>query len=107
MPPESRAPASAVWALGLTQIVGYGTLYGDMCGGLAVISDVVRRYDIDAVHLDDYFYPYPDGTDFPDDATYADYQAGGGQLGLGDWRRDNVNRFVQALVVVLNLNDAI
>ena len=62
---------------------------------VAVIADVVTRYDVDGVHFDDYFYPYPDGSDFPDDATYADYQAGGGQLGLGDWRRDNVNRMVE------------
>lgn len=60
-----------------------------------VIADVVTRYDLDGVHFDDYFYPYPDGSDFPDDATYGDYLAGGGDLGLGDWRRDNVNRMVK------------
>lgn len=68
---------------------------------LAVIADVVRRYDIDAVHLDDYFYPYPDsrclGLSFPDSAGYARYVQGGGALGRDDWRRDNVNRFVEAL----------
>lgn len=62
---------------------------------VAVISDVVTRYDVDGVHFDDYFYPYPSGEAFPDDATYAEYQGGGGQLGLDDWRRDNVNRMVQ------------
>ena len=68
---------------------------------LAVIADVVQRYDIDAVHLDDYFYPYPDsrcsGLQFPDSASYARYRASGGQLARNDWRRDNVNQFVQAL----------
>ena len=60
-----------------------------------VIMDVVRRYDIDAVHLDDYFYPYPiQGQTFPDDKTYAAYKATGGQLSLGDWRRENVNKMV-------------
>lgn len=60
-----------------------------------VIMDVVRRYDIDAVHLDDYFYPYPiQGQTFPDDQTYAAYRATGGQLSLGDWRRENVNKMV-------------
>lgn len=67
----------------------------------AVIRDVMRRYDIDAVHLDDFFYPYPDsrcaGLQFPDSATYARYQAQGGTLSRNDWRRDNVNRFVQQL----------
>jgi uncharacterized lipoprotein YddW (UPF0748 family) len=60
-----------------------------------VITDVVTRYDIDGVHFDDYFYPYPDGSDFPDDATYGEYVDGGGSLDLGDWRRDNVNRMVK------------
>jgi uncharacterized lipoprotein YddW (UPF0748 family) len=69
-----------------------------------VILDVVRRYDIDGVHLDDYFYPYPE-TDsatrqplpFPDSASYSRYQAAGGRLGRDDWRRDNVDRLVQRL----------
>ena len=50
---------------------------------LKVILDVVRRYDIDGVHLDDYFYPYPEylgGADFPDDASWKKYQDGGGKL---------------------------
>lgn len=63
-----------------------------------VILDVVRRYDIDGVHLDDYFYPYPiEGKSFPDNKTYAAYQASGGKLSLGDWRRENVNQMVQRL----------
>lgn len=70
---------------------------------LAVIADVVRRYDIDAVHLDDYFYPYrirgKDGreVEFPDESSYAAYRRRGGTLGRGDWRRDNVNQFVREL----------
>ncbi|HBL14382.1 MAG TPA: hypothetical protein DD379_23935 [Cyanobacteria bacterium UBA11162] len=63
-----------------------------------VILDVVRRYDIDGIHLDDYFYPYPiAGKAFPDSATYATYKSVGGKLNLGDWRRDNVNKMVQRL----------
>jgi uncharacterized lipoprotein YddW (UPF0748 family) len=65
-----------------------------------VILDVVRRYDVDGIHLDDYFYPYPvTGQTFPDDKTYAAYQAAGGKLSLGDWRRDNVNTMMQRLSV--------
>jgi uncharacterized lipoprotein YddW (UPF0748 family) len=61
----------------------------------AVITDVVRRYDVDGVHFDDYFYPYPSGSSFPvgitneDDATFAAYNRG--FVNRGDWRRDNVN----------------
>lgn len=61
----------------------------------AVISDVVKRYDIDGLHFDDYFYPYPTATPFPDSSTYAQYQASGGLLSLHDWRRDNVNTLMQ------------
>jgi len=65
---------------------------------IAVVRDVVQRYDVDAVHIDDFFYPYPDTcTNFPDSLTYRRYQQGGGALSLGDWRRDNVNRFVERL----------
>jgi uncharacterized lipoprotein YddW (UPF0748 family) len=70
---------------------------------LAVILDVVRRYDIDGVHMDDYFYPYKEKDSdgkiipFPDDDTWADYQKGGGKLSRDDWRRDAVNRFVERL----------
>ncbi|MGH1395335.1 MAG: glycoside hydrolase family 10 protein [Trichormus sp.] len=63
-----------------------------------VMMDVVRRYDIDAVHLDDYFYPYPiQGQSFPDDKTYAAYKSRGGNLNLADWRRENVNQMVLRL----------
>ena len=63
-----------------------------------VIIDVVRRYDVDGVHLDDYFYPYPvAGQEFPDRATYNAYRQAGGNLSLNDWRRENVNQMVQRL----------
>ncbi|MBP1964480.1 family 10 glycosylhydrolase [Paenibacillus aceris] len=60
------------------------------------IMEVVRNYDIDSVHMDDYFYPYVvDGKDFPDDATYQAY--GAAFPNKGDWRRDNVNKLVHEL----------
>lgn len=65
-----------------------------------VILDVVQRYDIDGVHVDDYFYPYREKDaqkveiPFPDGASWAAYQRGGGKLARDDWRRDNVNRFI-------------
>ncbi|WP_413172946.1 glycoside hydrolase family 10 protein [Anabaena azotica] len=63
-----------------------------------VIIDVVKRYDLDGVHLDDYFYPYPiSGQSFPDNKTYATYTANGGKLSLEDWRRENVNQMVLRL----------
>ncbi|HEY8379281.1 MAG TPA: family 10 glycosylhydrolase [Nannocystis sp.] len=64
---------------------------------VAVIADLVTRYDVDGIHFDDYFYPYPNGTEFPDDATWTAYQAAGGKLSRADWRRDNVHAMVQAV----------
>lgn len=66
---------------------------------LRIILDVVNRYDVDGVHLDDYFYPYKDAkkSDFPDDLTWSRYRESGGELSRDDWRRDNVNRFVHTL----------
>jgi len=58
---------------------------------VATVLDVVRRYDVDGVHFDDYFYPYPNGDEFPDEATYRAYLAGGGSLSKADWRRHNVD----------------
>ena len=68
---------------------------------LAVLRDIVRRYDVDGIHFDDYFYPYPNGTPFPDAATYALYTDAGGALSLGDWRRANVNALVREASVML------
>ncbi|MEU0741991.1 family 10 glycosylhydrolase [Streptomyces sp. NPDC006134] len=56
--------------------------------------DAVAKYDVDAVHFDDYFYPYPvAGQTFDDDAAWA---AHGGAFGSrADWRRDNIDRLVR------------
>lgn len=63
-----------------------------------VVLDVVRRYDIDGVHIDDYFYPYPEGgAEFPDETTFRRYAEAGGTLSKADWRRQNVNDLVRDL----------
>lgn len=76
---------------------------------LAVIADVVRRYDVDGVHIDDYFYPYPvkaagDGSSnelaFPDEPSWTRYRQQAGLFGWrdrADWRRSNVDRLVRDL----------
>ncbi|MDG2125756.1 MAG: family 10 glycosylhydrolase [Verrucomicrobiales bacterium] len=64
---------------------------------IKVITDVARRYDVDGVHIDDYFYPYPSAgqkTDFPDSATYARYGRGKNR---DAWRRSNTDTFVRDL----------
>lgn len=63
-----------------------------------VVSDLVLNHDIDAVHMDDYFYPYPAaGQPFPDDNSFALYGAGYSQSQRADWRRNNVNQLVREL----------
>ena len=69
---------------------------------LAVVRDIVTRYDVDGLHLDDYFYPYPieergRAVPFPDGDSYRRAQAQGETLGRDDWRRQNVDRFVERL----------
>ena len=60
------------------------------------IMDAVTRYDIDGVHFDDYFYPYPtNNQDFADDATFAQY--GAGFTDRGDWRRHNIDLLIQEM----------
>lgn len=65
-----------------------------------VVMDLVKRYDLDGIHFDDYFYPYSsynNGKDFPDNQSWAAYQQSGGELSRGDWRRESVNSFIQNL----------
>jgi uncharacterized lipoprotein YddW (UPF0748 family) len=91
---------------------------------LDVVREVVRNYDLDGVHLDDYFYPYPiadlaatrapaaanaaaltnpgaapaaKNLEFPDEPSWQRYLATGGKLSRADWRRQNVNQLVEAL----------
>jgi uncharacterized lipoprotein YddW (UPF0748 family) len=66
----------------------------DYC--IKIVTDVVKRYDIDAVHMDDYFYPYRIGkSEFPDLMAYRQYNMK--SLSRDDWRRDNVNKLVRRL----------
>lgn len=67
-----------------------------------VVLDVLKRYDVDGIHLDDYFYPYPElrrrrEIPFPDAATFARYKKQGGKLGRDDWRRRNVDLLIDTL----------
>jgi uncharacterized lipoprotein YddW (UPF0748 family) len=69
----------------------------------SVLLDVVRRYDIDGVHIDDYFYPYPvkdkagAAIPFPDEPSFQKYHRSGGTLPLDAWRRQNIDQFVETL----------
>jgi uncharacterized lipoprotein YddW (UPF0748 family) len=62
---------------------------------ISIIMHVVRRYDIDGVHFDDYFYPYPGKEKLPDTTTYIQY--GTGFNDINDWRRHNVDTLIHVL----------
>ena len=72
---------------------------------LDVLMDIVQRYDIDGLHVDDYFYPYKIFTDeknkvekpFPDDNAWKKYTQSGGTLERSDWRRSNIDTFIRDL----------
>lgn len=60
-----------------------------------IVDDIVTRYDIDAIHFDDYFYPYPiDGKQFADSKSYSKY---GNGMKLDDWRRHNVDLLIEEI----------
>lgn len=62
----------------------------------SIVADIVQRYDVDGLHIDDYFYPYPaPGKTIHDAPTYHRYP--NGFTDINDWRRDNVNRFMKQL----------
>jgi len=79
------------------------TIPGVRQQAIDVMVDVAKRYDVDGIHMDDYFYPYPikDAkgirVPFDDAATYRQYQATGGKLPLLDWRRATMNTFIRDL----------
>jgi uncharacterized lipoprotein YddW (UPF0748 family) len=63
-----------------------------------VVSDIVRKYDIDAIHFDDYFYPYKiTGQEFPDDKSFKKYPGDFGPQDKDNWRRNNVDLIIKQL----------
>ena len=72
-----------------------------------VVEDIVRRYDVDAIHMDDYFYPYPvAGEVYPDDNSFNRYAAGQGFAPnqKDDWRRNNVNLLIRDIKYAIARN---
>jgi uncharacterized lipoprotein YddW (UPF0748 family) len=64
----------------------------------SVVSEVVRKYDVDAIHFDDYFYPYPIAkTPFPDSLSFVQYNRGHTATEINSWRRENVDLIIESL----------
>ena len=67
---------------------------------IAGVSEIVAKYDVDGIHIDDYFYP---GTVFNDEASFSKY---GGEMDIADWRRENVNKLIKGIGdVIRELNE--
>ncbi|MCK4747140.1 MAG: DUF1343 domain-containing protein, partial [Bacteroidales bacterium] len=74
------------------------TKQGTQDHSYSVVMDIVKRYDVDGIHFDDYFYPYPsynNNKDFPDEDSWQAYKNSGGKLSRSDWRRESVNTFIK------------
>ncbi len=64
----------------------------------SVVADILKRYEVDAIHFDDYFYPYRiAGQDFPDQKAFEDYPNGFAANQKDDWRRNNVDLIIKQL----------
>ena len=72
----------------------------------SVVADIVRRYKVDAIHFDDYFYPYRiAGKEFPDQGAFDKYPRGFSKSEKEDWRRDNVDLIIEQLSdTIRNIN---
>lgn len=63
-----------------------------------IVEDIVQNYDVDAIHMDDYFYPYPiPGEDFPDEKSFAEWGTRYESKEKGDWRRANVDKLIKEI----------
>lgn len=67
----------------------------------SVVCDIVRRYDVDGIHLDDYFYPYPAYGPFPDESSFKKYNRAFSPCDKDSWRRENVD------ILIKMMNDSI
>ncbi len=63
----------------------------------SVVCDIVRRYDVDGIHMDDYFYPYPTKNPFPDDGSFARYNRAFPPTEKESWRRENVDILIKTI----------
>lgn len=68
------------------------------------VREIISKYDIDGIHIDDYFYPSTDAS--VDKKQYSQYKSEGGTLSLADWRRNCVNAFVSALYSAVKAADS-
>ena len=67
------------------------------------VREIINNYDVDGIHMDDYFYPTTDSTF--DETEYAEYTNSGGKMSLDEWRRENVNSLVSSIYTAVKSKD--
>ena len=90
-------------------ILKNGIYYNPSCASnhkliLDGVKEIITKYDIDGIHIDDYFYPSID--EITDQKQYSEYKSAGGALSLSEWREANVNAFVAALYSTVKAADS-
>lgn len=99
-PPAVKKYGDALWMDPAEPVAAQRTL--------DVVADLVRRYDVDGIHIDDYFYPYPIAgasgadLDFPDEPAWQRYLAAQGTAKRDDWRRQQVNQLIEQMYAVIH-----
>lgn len=110
---SSKNPAKAIIDSGNKNgeicILSNGIYYNPSCTEnhkriIDGVREIISKYDIDGIHIDDYFYPSTD--EKVDKTQYAQYKADGGTLSLSEWRTANVNAFVSALYSAVKAQDS-
>ncbi|MBQ3007650.1 MAG: family 10 glycosylhydrolase [Clostridia bacterium] len=110
---SAKNPAKAILDAGNENgeicILSNGIYYNPSCPSnhgriIDGVREIISKYDIDGIHIDDYFYPSTDSS--VDKKQYSQYKAEGGTLGLADWRRSCVNAFVSALYSAVKAADS-
>jgi len=107
----SGNPAYSLLAQGSDAVIEYGTLVSynpasQTARDLIVdgVKEIVRNYDVDGIHFDDYFYPTTDEAFDAD--SYKAYKNSGGKLSLAQWRRENVDKLVKACYTAIKNIDS-
>lgn len=90
-------------------ILSNGIYYNPSCTSnhkriLDGVKEIISKYNIDGIHIDDYFYPSTDSK--IDSKQYSQYKADGGKLSLAEWRKTNVNAFVSSLYSAVKTADS-
>ncbi|WP_460305089.1 glycoside hydrolase family 10 protein [Actinocorallia aurea] len=94
--PDSPAAKNPSWAVKYGKYLWYDPGLPQVRDlAVSAVMDVVHKYDVDGIHMDDYFYPYPSDGEFPDAKTYRVF--GAEYPSKAAWRRDNVNKLVKRL----------